>query len=127
MHCNVFPFNELMHAMKLKLLFPSVLLAILSAASLTATGAEPRIDLLGEPAPDSSASRTIVINPDTTSVHVTGGDIVKFIAGDKTFTWNFDGPLSVTRVRLNRVAPAGVFDHEVSAYVSPNPMYLGPP
>jgi hypothetical protein len=84
-----------------------------------------RVDLLGDPAPLSAASRAIVITPATRSVNVTGGEIVKFVAGDKAFAWNFDGAGFVTAFELNLAAPPGMFDHKVMAYVAPNPLYSG--
>lgn len=84
-----------------------------------------RIDLLGDPAPLSAATRTIVITPATRHVNVTGGEIVRFVAGDKAFAWNFDGQPSAGAFALNLTAPPGVLDHEVMAYVAPNPLYIG--
>lgn len=84
-----------------------------------------RIDLLGDPAPLSAATRTIVITPATNAVNVTGGEIVRFITGDKSFAWNFDGSTSATAFALNLTAPPGLLDHQVMAYVAPNPLYIG--
>lgn len=84
-----------------------------------------RIDLLGDPAPLSAATRTIVISPATNAVNVTGGEIVRFVVGDKSFAWNFDGATSAMAFALNLTAPAGVLDHEVFAYVAPNPLDIG--
>lgn len=84
-----------------------------------------RVDLLGEPAPVSGATRAIVITPATKYVNVTGGEIVKFVVGDKSFAWNFDGEEYAPAFELNLTAPAGVLDHKVIAYVAPNPLYMG--
>lgn len=101
----------------------------LSAALLVAACApidySKRVDLLGDPAPVSAASRAIVITPATSAVNVTGGEIVKFVAGDKSFAWNFDGANFVNAFELNLAAPPGVLDHKVMAYIAPNPMYSG--
>lgn len=83
------------------------------------------IDLLGEPAPVSGATRVIVITPATKYVNVTDGDIVKFVVGDKAFAWNFDGNEYAPAFDLNLTAPAGMLDHKVIAYVAPNPLYMG--
>ena len=81
------------------------------------------IALLGDPALPASASRTIAIYPDTRYVNVTGGEVVKFTVGDKSFAWNFNGrPGSFD---LNAVAPPGVMDHRVKAYVAENPLFSG--
>ena len=81
------------------------------------------ITLLGDPASPASASRTIAIYPDTRYVNVTGGEVVKFTVGDKSFAWNFNG--RPTSFDLNAVAPPGVMDHKVKAYIAPNPLYGG--
>ena len=83
------------------------------------------IEFLGEAAAPPAATRTIVIGPHTRWVNVTGGDIVKFVVGEKTFAWNFDVAEGVSSFDLNRVAPPGTLDHTVVAYVAPNPLYFG--
>ncbi|HET7774249.1 MAG TPA: CzcE family metal-binding protein [Burkholderiaceae bacterium] len=99
------------------------LLAIaMASASLVASmaaSAAIRPDLMGDKASPDQATRTIVITPSTRYVNVTGGEIVKFEAGGKTYAWNFDGP-SVSVFALNDVLPAGALDHKVTAYVAPN-------
>ena len=81
------------------------------------------VTLLGDPASPASASRTIAIYPDTRYVNVTGGEVVKFTVGDKSFAWNFNG--RPTSFDLNAVAPPGLMDHRVRAYIAPNPLYGG--
>ena len=61
-----------------------------------------------------------MIRPDTRYINVTGGEIIRFTVGDKSFVWNFNGRPS--SFDLARVAPA-VLDHKVTAYVAPNPLY----
>lgn len=78
----------------------------------------------GDPVADTAATKTIVIGPDTQYVNVTGGEVVKFVDGDKSFAWDFDGPYAYT-FELNRVAPPGVLDHRVVAYVDADPYLNG--
>ncbi|MDB5841601.1 MAG: hypothetical protein JWQ23_3553 [Herminiimonas sp.] len=92
---------------------------------VTLHAAEPRTDLLGDPATLSVAARTIPINAGTRYINVVGGETIQFVVGDKAFAWYFSGPLSVWQFDLRRVAPAGLLDHEVIAYVSPNPRLWG--
>lgn len=106
--------------MKTKLLIPTVLALTLSLSALSSMAATD-LKLLGEAVPAAAAGRTIAIMPDTRYVNVEGGQTVKFDVGGKTFTWAFNGP--VMSFDLNRVAPPGLFDHVVTAYVSPNPLY----
>jgi hypothetical protein len=84
-----------------------------------------RVDLLGDPAPVSAATRAVVITRATHSVNVTGGEIIRFVVGDKSFAWNFDGGAMVSAFELNLAAPPGVLDHKVMAYVAPDPRYSG--
>lgn len=80
---------------------------------------------LGDPAPVNAATKTIAIRPDTRWVNVTGGDIVRFDAGGKSFAWVFNVARGVHSFELNRVAPPGMLDHPVTAYVAPDPRYIG--
>ena len=96
---------------------------VLAAAGMVAgmsASAAVRADLLGEPSVPGQAGRIIVIKPDTKYVNVTEGDVVTFVDNGKAFTWNFDSPPDVSSFVLNRVAPDGVLDHTVTAYVAPN-------
>jgi len=91
-----------------------------------ATAAEIRQALLGDSAPPEVPARSIVIKPDTRYVHVEGGEIIRFVVDDKTFSWDFNGPLFVSSFDLRRVAPTGVLDHEVRVIIAPNPRYMSP-
>jgi hypothetical protein len=86
---------------------------------------ELRLDLLGGPANVSAAERTIVIQPGTRYVNVEGGQIVRFDVGSKSFAWHFMVGAGLSTVPLDKVAPAGILDHPVMAYVSPDPRYIG--
>jgi hypothetical protein len=109
--------------MKRKTVYATALgLAILTAA-ITSQGAPWRADLLGQPAPVTAAQRTIVITPDTRSVRIEGGEVVKFVIGNRAFAWNFNGPTAVEVLALQRIAPAGALDHDVTAYIDPDPRY----
>lgn len=99
------------------------LLLTLATVGLLSAGAstyalEPPLKLLGNQAAPEQAIRTITIKPTTKYVNVTKGEIIKFVAGGKTFAWNFDGVES--DFPLNRVAPAGVLTRTVTVYMGPN-------
>jgi Heavy-metal resistance protein CzcE len=81
------------------------------------------VSLYGQPSPVSGADHTIVITPDTRHVNVEGGQTVAFIVGDKQFAWNFFVAIPITNFPLNDVAPPGILDHPVQAYVAPDPRY----
>jgi hypothetical protein len=110
--------------MKTKLLVPAVLASALTLTAASSMAAIP-VDLLGEPAPQAAAERTIAITPETKYVNVEGGQVVRFDVGGQTFTWDFDSAETVMSFDLNQVAPSGILDHPVTAYVAPNPLYLG--
>lgn len=103
----------------------TVIAAPLLAATFSSANAVPRIDLLGDPAPASAAERTIVLGADTRHVNVTEGDTVRFVAGDKSFTWKFQVAKGITSFDLNSVAPSGLLQKEVRAYIAPAPRFNG--
>ncbi|HEY8027055.1 MAG TPA: CzcE family metal-binding protein [Burkholderiaceae bacterium] len=105
------------------------ILAIVFVATLLGGCAARRAEMSwverwGEPVPPSATTRTIVIAPDTKYVNVTGGEVIRFVEGEKSFGWSFDGQLGYA-FELNRVAPPGILDHHVMAYVDPDPYYSG--
>lgn len=99
--------------------------AALMTLSVPAFSASPRLDLLGSPAPSNMATRTIVITPDTRWVNVEGGEVINFIVGDQSFGWDFYVGYTISSFDLNLVAPAGLLQRRVTAYVSPDPRYRG--
>lgn len=103
----------------------ATLAAPLLAAALSPANAVPRTDLLGDPAPASAAGQTIVVGPDTRHVNVTEGDIVRFVVGEKSFTWNFNVAKGTASFDLNAVAPAGLLQKQVRAYIAPKPRFNG--
>lgn len=112
--------------MKTKLLVPAVLALTLSLPAFSSIAATPPpLDLLGDPVPPAAADTTITITPDTHYVNVQKGQVVKFDVGGKTFAWDFDSAVTVESFDLNRVAPPGMLDHEVTAYIAPNVQYEG--
>ncbi len=105
------------------------MLAIVTSTLLCAACASPQGGMTwaqrwGDPAADAAATKTVLIEPGTQYVNVTGGEVVKFVDGDKSFAWNFDGPYAYT-FDLSRVAPPGVLDHRVTAYVDADPYMNG--
>jgi hypothetical protein len=106
------------------LFFPAILIAIVSSGCSSQSGGMTWENRWGDPGSTTGATRTITISPNTQYVNVTGGQIVKFVDGDKSFAWNFDGPGGYT-FDLAQVAPRGTLDHSVQAYVDPDPFYSG--
>jgi heavy-metal resistance protein CzcE len=109
----------------MKLVITSLFAATLSAASLSAAAAT-RADLLGEPAQAPSAQRavvsaaygrTIAITGDTKWVNVNHGEVVRFVADGREFTWYFDGVSQPRPFDLSEIAPEGFVDHGVKVYV----------
>jgi hypothetical protein len=109
--------------MNLKTLVSVIALLLSAAGPLSAAGSDSyRVDLMGSPANPQAAGRSIAITPGTRHVNVVRNEIIQFNIGGKSFTWLFDGPLQVTSIELNRVAPAGLLEHKVTAYISPDPL-----
>lgn len=86
-----------------------------------ATRQEPSLELFGSPGAVTMVTRAIAIRPDTTYVNVTGGEVIRFDVGDKSFVWNFNGTRST--LDLSRVVPPTVLGRTVTAYIAPNPLY----
>ena len=89
--------------MKNKFSLITMLLVLLLTACAAPMDLAKKITFWGDPATPSFADRTITINQNTTYVNVTGG-------------YNFD---------LKLVAPEGMLDHTVMAYVQPDPRFAG--
>ena len=101
---------------------------ILPAVVLLLSGCAARIDLLGMPVMDTPAmapgQRTIIITTDTRWVIVTSGETVRFVAGTRSFTWNFQTSATIDKFDLNLIAPAGMLPRAITVYVAPNPLYI---
>jgi hypothetical protein len=106
-----------------------VLALLLGACGAAPLGSAYPPEFLGVAAPPQSGQRTIVITAQTKWINVEGGEIIRFVVGEHEFGWSFDGPIETFDLR--QVAPPGMLDHAVMAYVLPNPLYrreasLGP-
>lgn len=86
----------------------------------------PRADLVGSSAPATAAARSVTLTPETRSVNVVGGEVVRFEAAGGSFAWDFSVSPIVQVFALNQVAPGGLLDHEVLVHVQPDPRYHGP-
>jgi hypothetical protein len=104
-------------------LVTSLFAITLSAVSLSAAA---RTDLLGEPAQMPSAERmgvtavadrTIDITGGTKWVNVNHGEVVRFVANGREFTWYFDGVSQPQPFDLSEIAPAGFVGNGVKVYV----------
>jgi hypothetical protein len=111
--------------MKLKTHAFTLAAILMSAVALPAVADPDHKDFFGDAAPPSAATHEIQIDSKTKYVNVTGGDVVKFNVGDKTFTWDFDVAQTVNSFELNQVAPNGILDHPVTVYVAPDPQWIG--
>lgn len=79
------------------------------------------VSLIGAAASEGSSTRTVVIQPDTKFVRVVSGQTVKFVSGEKSVIWHFDGPEGY--FELAQITPEGFIDHGVSGYIDSNPLY----
>lgn len=100
-------------------------MAVTVAACVTRTS---YTDLYGTLVPsDSAAELTMTIGPNTKYVNVEGGKVVRFLINGQSFVWHFMLAHTVDHFDLKEVAPAGMLDHSVIAYVTPDPRYIGVP
>lgn len=112
--------------MKFFTLFAAIMfITLLPTGCASTAGGKPRVDLLGDPSTPSAATRTIVIHDNDRYVNVTGGEIIRFIVGDRAFAWNFDSSQNLAPFSLTLIAPPDVtFARDVTVYVEPNPLYV---
>lgn len=102
--------------MKTALLF-ALVLTFIGVVSSTTYAATP-VALLGDAVTVSASYRLIKLDTNTRYVNVNAGEIVRFQYKDKQFAVHFDGVRD--SFELNRLAPDGVLDHSITAYVARN-------
>lgn len=101
-------------------------LLALTCSSFTLSACAADSSLLGQgQVPAGYADRTVVVGADTKYINVERGDVVKFVVGDKSFSWSFTAPTTISEINLSEVAPAGMLNHEVKAYIKHIPVYDG--
>lgn len=112
--------------MKINLLLPVALVALMAATSTAAFAAvdgQP-LSFIGVAAPaQAPADQLVVVTGKTCYVNVTGGSTVRFTVDGTSFSWTFDNPGQVTPFDLQRIAPKGLLHRPVEVYVSANPLY----
>lgn len=93
--------------MKPTLLIPAVASIMLSAASLSAFALSDA-DRYGQAASPTSATRTIVVGPNTRYVNVQRGEIVKLVVNGQELVWHFVGTYSSFKLSAidSRIAAA---------------------
>lgn len=94
--------------------------ALIGLAGVSAHAASTPPDLLGSPVTVESAERAIALNDGTRYVNVQYGETVRFDVDGKSFAVKFNGIRGA--FDLNDLAPAGVLNHTIRAYVSPSPL-----
>jgi hypothetical protein len=115
--------------MKTKLLL-SVLgttMLTLSSTAVIAYAATQPVSFRGTAASSGVAVDQVIVIKDTTRyVNVVGGSTVRFVVDERSFTWSFqNGSAHVIPFDLGSIAPQGLLNHPVTAYVSDNPLYRG--
>lgn len=97
------------------ILHAALVLTFVGSVSATVHAAPP-VALLGDAVPVSAASRVITLDANTRYVNVNAGEVVRFQYRDKQFAVSFNGVRE--SFVLNRLAPDGVLDHPITAYVA---------
>lgn len=108
-----------------KLFLPVLAALTIAATSTAALAGASQSDFRGAAAPAGArADQVVVITNATRHVNVTGGSTVRFVVGERSFSWNFqNGSANVLPFDLQLIAPKGLLEHPVTAYVSDNPLY----
>lgn len=99
--------------------------AVMLTVAAAAAAADNDGDILGKAEPASGAARTIVIGSNIDYVNLERGEIVNFVVGDKSFAWSFATAGTISELDLNDIAPPGLLDHRVKAYIKRLPLYDG--
>jgi len=87
------------------------------AAAAVGTGT-----LLGEAIPDGApVDKVVRVDAKTRWVNAVGNESVKFLLGDREFSWRF--PDKRLSVNLKEIAPAGSIDRDLYIYLRPDPLY----
>lgn len=68
------------------------------------------------------AERVVNVDKSARTIGVNYGETVKFVDGDKSFTWTFNG-LGGRNVELSRIAPAGFMTHGLGVSVDRDPTF----
>ena len=99
----------------------SISLAAFALFGAVSAQAAESTALMGTMVDASQATRTITISPSTKYVNVKEDDTVRFVVNDKAFGYRFDGVNQGGSIDLQQVAPQGMLDHTVTAYIAVNP------
>ncbi|HKC42859.1 MAG TPA: CzcE family metal-binding protein [Burkholderiales bacterium] len=75
---------------------------------------------LGTPVEGSRADRVIRVTPGTRWVNVSENETVRFVVGDQSFAWQFNGSRGV--FHLSDIAPAGLVSQPINVYVGADPL-----
>ena len=102
----------------MKRIIRTLAMLTLSTASLTGIAKITEADMLGNAAQPSAAQRTIVIDNKTKWITVEHDEVVRFLSNGQEFAWTFEGMSS--SFALNKIAPNGALDRDLTVYVWPN-------
>jgi len=108
-----------------KFLILGAAVLLCSVTALPSVAADNDQNMLGRGESPATVDRTIVIEPGTTYVNVDRGDVVRFVVGNQSFAWCFNTPTTISEVNVNDIAPAGMINHVVKAYIKRIPIYDG--
>lgn len=99
----------------------SVFVVLAGLSMAVAAHAAVPTRLVGDASTPAMATQTVVLTPTTDTVNVDWGQTVDFKLNNQQFAFDFDGVREASRINLQRVAPAGLLDHPVYAYVQDFP------
>ena len=100
----------------------TAIVAVVMAAACGSASAMGMSSLLGEPQTNGTpVDKVLRIDATTPWLNATGNDRVKFLVGDKEFSWHFAD--NRPAVNLREIAPPGYLDRDLFVYLQPDPTY----
>ena len=97
----------------------ALLATIACGPSAAAVGTDT---LLGEALPNGAPVEKVVrVDAKTRWVNAVGNESIKFLLGDREFSWRF--PDTRLSVNLKEIAPAGSIGRDLYIYLRPDPLY----
>jgi len=110
--------------MKRQIIFAGALAVIFTSASVEAGDYLRLLGTAVSPATSRYADREVVITPEIRAVNIVHFDTIKFVSGNESFIWKFDGVSTLSTIKLSKIAPPGILDHEVTVYIAKSPKDL---
>lgn len=97
--------------------------AIFGHATADAAQSKDSTANYGAPVATAAADEFIHVDVTKKSITVDNGETIRFVVGDKSFTWHFDTLADEPDFDLSAIAPHDIDVGKVHVYVKANPVY----